>query len=144
MGKLEEAAELAGEQRSSARTLCREFFSALPLSPQAVGKAGSTLLITADFAYVRWSGDRKGIERVTKTRDKTVVDRRGDLTNWVELFRKFVARSLKCSLTRITTTHYADVGITHIMPPSELCRIESHRQHRFPCIPAFPRTLMFD
>src|SRR6266404_1496759 len=35
-------------------------------------------LITADFAYVRWLGDRKGIEEVTKTWDKTVVDRRED------------------------------------------------------------------
>jgi hypothetical protein len=45
--------------------------------------------------YVRWLGNRKGIEEVTKTWDKTVVDRREDLTNWVELFRKFVARNLK-------------------------------------------------
>ena len=32
-------------QRSTARTLCREFFSALPPSPQTVGKAVSTLLV---------------------------------------------------------------------------------------------------
>ena len=46
--------------------------------------------ITADFTYIRWLGNRKGIEEVTKTWDKTVVDRREDLTNWVELFRRFV------------------------------------------------------
>ena len=40
-------------------------------------------------------GDRKGIEEQTKTWDETVIDRREDLTNWVELFRKFVARNLK-------------------------------------------------
>jgi hypothetical protein len=44
-------------------------------------------LITADFAYVRWLGDRKGIEEVTTTWDKTVVDRRDDLLHW---WRSFV------------------------------------------------------
>ena len=43
-------------------------------------------LITADFAYVRWLGDRKAIERQTTTWDKAVIDRRDDLKNWVELF----------------------------------------------------------
>jgi len=42
-------------------------------------------LITADFAYVRWLGDRKGIEKQTTTWDKPVVDRREDLSKWVEL-----------------------------------------------------------
>jgi uncharacterized protein YecE (DUF72 family) len=42
--------------------------------------------VTADFVYVRWLGDRKKIEERTKTWDKTVVDRREDLTKWVELF----------------------------------------------------------
>jgi len=65
-------------------------------------------LITADFAYVRWLGDRKGIEEVTKVWDKTVVDRRGDLTNWVELFRKFVARNLK--VFAYSNNHYAGHG----------------------------------
>ena len=32
-------------------------------------------LITADFAYVRWLGDRKGIEKMTKNWNKAIVDR---------------------------------------------------------------------
>jgi len=52
-------------------------------------------LITADFVYVRWLGDRKGIEKLTEAWDKPVVDRRQDLSKWVELFRTFVARNLK-------------------------------------------------
>jgi uncharacterized protein YecE (DUF72 family) len=51
--------------------------------------------VTADFAYVRWLGDKKGIEEQATTWDKTVVDRRSDLMNWVELFRQFVSRNLK-------------------------------------------------
>jgi uncharacterized protein YecE (DUF72 family) len=65
-------------------------------------------LITASFIYVRWLGDRKGIEEVTKTWDKTVVDRREDLTNWVELFRTFVARNLK--IFAYANNHYAGHG----------------------------------
>jgi uncharacterized protein YecE (DUF72 family) len=65
-------------------------------------------LITADFTYVRWLGNRKGIEEVTKTWDKTVIDRREDLTNWVELFRKFVARNLK--IFAYANNHYGGHG----------------------------------
>jgi uncharacterized protein YecE (DUF72 family) len=65
-------------------------------------------LITADFTYVRWLGDRKGIERVTKTWDKSVVDRREELTNWAELFRKFVARNLK--IFAYANNHYGGHG----------------------------------
>jgi uncharacterized protein YecE (DUF72 family) len=65
-------------------------------------------LVTADFAYVRWLGDPKGIEKQTTTWDKTVVDRREDLTNWVELFRIFVARNLK--IFAYANNHYAGFG----------------------------------
>jgi uncharacterized protein YecE (DUF72 family) len=62
-------------------------------------------LITSDFAYVRWLGDRKGIEEVTTTWDKTVVERRGDLTNWADLLREFVSRKLK--VFAYANNHYA-------------------------------------
>ena len=39
--------------------------------------------ITTDFTYVRWLGDRKGIEEKTKTWDKIIVNRTGDLGEWV-------------------------------------------------------------
>jgi uncharacterized protein YecE (DUF72 family) len=38
-------------------------------------------LVTTDFVYVRWLGDRKGIEALTTTWDKTIVDRADDLRN---------------------------------------------------------------
>jgi uncharacterized protein YecE (DUF72 family) len=62
-------------------------------------------LITADFTYVRWLGDRKGIEEQTKIWDKTIVDRRKDLKNWVELFREFVKRKVK--IFAWANNHYA-------------------------------------
>ena len=39
--------------------------------------------ITTDWTYIRWLGDRKGIERITKTWNKTVVDRTNEMSGWV-------------------------------------------------------------
>jgi uncharacterized protein YecE (DUF72 family) len=44
-------------------------------------------LVTTDFVYVRWLGDREGIEALTKRWDKTIIDRTDDLRNWAGLFR---------------------------------------------------------
>jgi len=64
--------------------------------------------ITGDFAYVRWLGDRKGIEEITTTWDKTVVDRRDDLLHWVRLFRELVSRKL--TVYAYANNHYAGNG----------------------------------
>lgn len=50
--------------------------------------------ITADFTYIRWLGDWKTMEQQTKTWDKTLVDRRAELEEWVELFRSFTSRGI--------------------------------------------------
>jgi uncharacterized protein YecE (DUF72 family) len=41
--------------------------------------------ITADFTYVRWLGDRKGIEEETKVWDKIIVDRHAELSEWADI-----------------------------------------------------------
>jgi len=65
-------------------------------------------LITADFTYVRWLGDRKGIEEKTKTWDKVIVDRRGDLLEWVELLKKVHKRRIQ--ILAFANNHYAGHG----------------------------------
>jgi uncharacterized protein YecE (DUF72 family) len=65
-------------------------------------------LVTADFVYVRWLGDRKGIEALTTTWDKTVIDRTDDLKNWAALFRQFLSRNLK--VYAYANNHYAGHG----------------------------------
>ena len=65
-------------------------------------------LITADFVYVRWLGDRSAIEAVTTTWDQTVVDRRDDLLHWVELFRELRHRNLQ--VYAYANNHYAGHG----------------------------------
>jgi uncharacterized protein YecE (DUF72 family) len=61
--------------------------------------------ITADFTYVRWLGDRKGIEERTKTWDKTIVNRSEELTEWVEILRKVHKR--KIQIFAYANNHYA-------------------------------------
>jgi uncharacterized protein YecE (DUF72 family) len=47
-------------------------------------------MVTSDFLYVRWLGDRKGIEKQTVTWDRTIVDRQKDLQNWVDLLWRLI------------------------------------------------------
>jgi uncharacterized protein YecE (DUF72 family) len=64
--------------------------------------------ITADFAYVRWLGDRKGIEQQTKTWNKIIVDRTADLGEWVEVLRKVSERRIQ--ILAFANNHYAGFG----------------------------------
>ena len=64
-------------------------------------------LLTADFAYVRWLGDRKGIEKVTKNWDKPIVDRSSDLKSWVDLLKQMVNTRKILKLFAFANNHYA-------------------------------------
>jgi uncharacterized protein YecE (DUF72 family) len=65
-------------------------------------------LVTTDLVYVRWLGDRRGIEALTTTWDMSVIDRSADLRNWAGLFRQFVTRNLK--VHAYANNHYAGHG----------------------------------
>jgi uncharacterized protein YecE (DUF72 family) len=64
--------------------------------------------ITASFTYVRWLGDRKGIEELTKTWDKTIVDRRREIAEWVKILKQLMTRNLK--VFAYANNHYAGNG----------------------------------
>lgn len=64
--------------------------------------------ITADFAYVRWLGDRKGIEEKTKIWNKLIVNRTAELGDWVEVLRKVSER--KIQILAFANNHYAGFG----------------------------------
>lgn len=64
--------------------------------------------VTADFAYVRWIGDRKGIEEKTKTWSKIIMDRAADLGEWVEVLKKVHLR--KIQILAFANNHYAGYG----------------------------------
>lgn len=68
---------------------------------------GALNLVPADFAYVRWLGNPKGIEEQTTTWDETVIDRQDDLKSWVvvlrRIFWKISASEKSLPLRTITT-----------------------------------------
>src|SRR5882762_4303382 len=67
-------------------------------------------LITADFCYVRWLGDRKRIEKQTTTWDKIIVDRTSDLKNWVEVFKSLASNTKVLKIFAFSNNHYAGHG----------------------------------
>jgi uncharacterized protein YecE (DUF72 family) len=68
---------------------------------------GNYDLITADFSYIRWLGNRKDIEKLTTTWNSTIIDRTADLQTWVDVCEKIqkarnhTIRLRKQSLLRI-------------------------------------------
>jgi uncharacterized protein YecE (DUF72 family) len=52
-------------------------------------------VVTSDFAYVRMLGDRFVIEQLTRTWDKTVVNRDRELTEWSAVVDRLLAREMK-------------------------------------------------
>jgi len=65
-------------------------------------------LITTDFTYVRWLGDRKAIEEQTTTWDKVIIDRQGELFEWVKLLKKVHERRIM--ILAFANNHFAGHG----------------------------------
>jgi uncharacterized protein YecE (DUF72 family) len=61
--------------------------------------------ITAEWTYIRWLGDRKGIEEQTTTWDKTIVDRTGELSSWVDYCYQIKKRGVL--IYAYANNHYA-------------------------------------
>lgn len=49
-------------------------------------------LVTADFAYIRWLGDRTGIEEKTQQWDRILVNREREMEVWIPEIRGLLAR----------------------------------------------------
>jgi uncharacterized protein YecE (DUF72 family) len=63
--------------------------------------------ITSDFVYIRWLGDRKGIEALTPSWDKPVVDRTNDLRAWVSTVKQMVQERKVKHLFLFANNHYS-------------------------------------
>jgi uncharacterized protein YecE (DUF72 family) len=61
--------------------------------------------ITADWTYIRWLGDRKGIEQLTTTWEKTVVDRTDALRGWVDACFRIQKRGV--TIFAYANNHYS-------------------------------------
>jgi uncharacterized protein YecE (DUF72 family) len=64
--------------------------------------------LTADFTYIRWLGDRKEIEALTKSWDKTIVDRASQLRTWVDYLQPIKKRGI--TVFAYANNHYAGHG----------------------------------
>jgi uncharacterized protein YecE (DUF72 family) len=62
-------------------------------------------VVTADFAYIRWLGDRKGIEEMTKHWDKVIIDRRPEMETWIPILLKLLKRGIR--ILGFFNNHYA-------------------------------------
>ncbi len=74
----------------------------MPRPKEYLAKADA---ITTDFTYIRWLGDRKAIEELTKLWDKTIVDRSSDLEEWVKACRNFLKNKIR--VFAFANNHYA-------------------------------------
>ncbi len=95
--------------------LLREHNVALTLTdtsfmPRPWEMKGALDLVTADFTYVRWLGNRKDIEEQTTTWDKTVIDRQDDLKSWVAVLRRLVEDKRIRKIFAFANNHYAGHG----------------------------------
>ena len=61
--------------------------------------------ITADFTYVRWLGDRRGIEAKTETWEKLILDRESEMERWVPALAAILERNIE--VFGFFNNHYA-------------------------------------
>ncbi len=76
-----------------------------PYVPRAKHLLATLDLVTAPLVYIRLLGDRYGIERITKTWDKPILDRSRELAEWAEVVRGFV--TLDVPVHVYANNHYA-------------------------------------
>jgi uncharacterized protein YecE (DUF72 family) len=62
-------------------------------------------VVTADFAYLRWLGDRKGIEEKTQHWDRLIIDREDEMRIWIPIIRQLLKRGIQ--VMGYFNNHYA-------------------------------------
>ena len=95
-------AEFAGALRDHRVALVLQDLSYMP-GPSEVAEKFDP--ITTDWTYIRWLGDRKDIEKLTTTWDKTVVDRTTELSSWVDFCYQIRKRGVL--IYAYANNHYA-------------------------------------
>ena len=76
--------------------------------------------LTADFAYIRLLGDRKGIEQLTTTWNKTIIDRTAELQSWVTVCEKIQKRGITQYV--YANNHYAGFSPATVNLFRPLCK----------------------
>ncbi len=78
-----------------------------PWMPTPRGYGAPADVATADFAYIRWLGDRKGIEARTRSWERTIIDRTADLEEWIPLVRGLLATKTVAEVWGFFNNHFA-------------------------------------
>jgi uncharacterized protein YecE (DUF72 family) len=73
--------------------------------PQLMSKLD---VATAGFTYIRWLGDRKGIEEKTRCWDRIIVDREDEMRVWIPVIRELLQRGIQ--VRGYFNNHYAGFG----------------------------------
>jgi uncharacterized protein YecE (DUF72 family) len=105
--------------------LLREYNVAFILQDQAWMPRPADLFqnynpVTVDFTYIRWLGDRKEIERLTKVWDKTIVDRTSELQEWTTYCQKIQKRGV--TIYAYANNHYSGFGPATVEQFRGLCQ----------------------
>ena len=91
--------------------------------------------VTAEFAYVRWLGDRKGIEERAKTWEKLIVDRTAEMERWVSALTRLLERDIH--IYGFFNNHYAGHAPGSIALLREIWR-KRPGGDQVPTAPGFP------
>ena len=75
---------------------------------------------TADFAYIRLLGGRKGIEALTTTWNKTIIGRTAELQSWVTVCEKIQKRGIPQYVC--ANNHYAGFSAATVELFRSLCK----------------------
>ena len=74
----------------------------MPLINQLTAKHD---MVTADFTYIRWLGDRKGIEEKTRHWDRIIIDREDGMEMWIHAIRRLLRQGIR--IMGYFNNHYA-------------------------------------
>jgi uncharacterized protein YecE (DUF72 family) len=74
--------------------------------------AGRAGILTTDFAYLRWLGDRRGIEAKTTTWDRLIVDRTREMGEWIPVMRDILLSGR--TIHGYFNNHYAGYAVGSI------------------------------
>ncbi len=74
--------------------------------------AGREGILTADFVYLRWLGDRHKIEEQTKSWDRVIVDRSREMGLWIPAIRKMLEENR--TVYGYFNNHYAGYAVGSI------------------------------
>jgi uncharacterized protein YecE (DUF72 family) len=79
-----------------------------PWMPRPSAYARIPGIVTTDFLYVRWLGDRHGIEEMTTTWDRLILDRTREMEEWATVLREMNKRADR--IYAYYNNHYAGCG----------------------------------